>query len=86
MDRPIVRVTWHDASFHSSGSGADILKDPAICVTVGVLLAEDADAMVVAHEIDGGGKADPDRNRQVSRIPMAVVMSVETARGWCKRG
>jgi len=71
----IVKVKWVDATHYRTESSFDWLIENATTTefwTVGYLLKQDKDKVVVAHEIN-----DDDNGRDTSVIPMSLITSIE---------
>jgi len=72
----IARVTWIDATHYRTETGLDWLKENATTTefsTIGYLLKQDDDKVIIAHEIN-----DDDKGRDTSVIPKVLIKKMET--------
>ena len=72
----LVRIEWHDAYHVNAGQWFDpdaLDPEPCNCITVGLLIRESSDAVMVAHTVQENGDCTGG-----FVVPKANIVSLET--------
>jgi hypothetical protein len=72
----LVRIEWFDSCHYNAGAWFDpddIDPEPCACITVGLLIRESADAVMVAHTVQESGDVTG-----AFVIPRSNIVTMET--------